>query len=272
MESQNDPGDWLLLVSLLLIATVLMAAQNQPLIRTVRTQTIKLTARVEHSFAWMGRYLRVLEENAELRRENIQLSSQVARTRAVRQRNRELKQLLNLSDTSSSAVRPARIVSKDFFRQENTLTLDVGEADGVRKGMPVVHGDGIVGTVVLVTEHYARVMPFLNTDFRVPGVVLPIRAQGIVRWRGERLDRLELDHIVKTEPVQEGQRVVTSGHSGTFPSGRMIGTVDSVSAPAGRNELQIFIRPAVPLYEISHAVVLLSPPPVDQLPDTSSSG
>jgi rod shape-determining protein MreC len=113
---------------------------------------------------------------------------------------------------------------------------------------------------VLVNEHYARVMPFLNTDFRVPGAVLPLRAEGIVRWDGERLDRLQLDHVVKTEPVEVGQRVVTSGHSDTFPPGRRIGTVDSVAAPPGRSELEIFLRPAVPLYEISHAVVILREP------------
>ena len=51
------------------------------------------TAQVESTFAWMGHYLRVLERNDELRRENIRLSSQVARTRAVRQRNDELRRL-----------------------------------------------------------------------------------------------------------------------------------------------------------------------------------
>lgn len=257
MASQNQPGDWALLAALLGVAIGLMVTQNQPLVRTVRAQTMTLTAQVESSFAWMGRYFRVLEENSELRRENIRLSSKVARTREARQRNEELEQLLKLTDTSSAAVRPARIVSKDIFRQGNSLTLDVGHTDGVKEGMPVVHEDGIIGTVVLTSEKHAQVMPFLNTDFRVPGAVLPIRAEGIVRWTGERLNRLQLDHIVKTEPVEAGQLVVTSGHSGVFPPGRQIGTVDSVAAPTGRNELQIFLRPAVQLYEISHAVVLL---------------
>lgn len=260
MASQNRPTDWLLLGTVLLLAATLMLTQNQPLVRTLRAQAMGWTARVESTFAWMGRYLRVLERNDELRRENIQLSSQAARTRAVRQRNDELQRLLRLTDSSNAALRPARIVTKDIFQKDNFLVLDVGRADSVAKGMPVVHEQGIVGTVVLVNENYARVMPFLNTDFRVPGAVLPLRAEGIVRWDGERLDRLQLDHVVKTEPVEVGQRVVTSGHSDTFPPGRRIGTVDSVAAPPGRSELEIFLRPAVPLYEISHAVVILREP------------
>jgi rod shape-determining protein MreC len=264
MASQHRPIDWLLLAALLFTATTIMVTQNAPLLRTLRAETMEWTAQVESTFAWMGRYLRVLERNDELRRENIRLSSQVARTRAVRQRNDELRRLLNLTDSSDASLRPARIVTKDIFQKNNFLTLDVGQDDGIAKGMPVVHESGIVGTVVLVNDHHARVMPFLNTDFRVPGTILPLRAEGIVRWDGERLDRLQLDHVVKTEPVEAGQRVVTSGHSDIFPPGRRIGTVDSVAAPAGRNELQILLRPAVSLYKISHAVVILRTPDPEQ--------
>jgi rod shape-determining protein MreC len=74
------------------------------------------------------------------------------------------------------------------------------------------------------------------------------------------MDRLILDHVVKTEPVEKGQQVVTSGHSDAFPPGRTIGTIDSVRTQAGRSELQIFVRPAVPLHEIRHAFVVLSTP------------
>jgi rod shape-determining protein MreC len=213
----------------------------------------------------MGRYFRALEENDELRRENIRLSSEVARAREVRQRNEELERMLHMRDSSRAPLRSARVVTKDLYRQENMITLDVGRADSIRVGMPVLHDEGIVGTVVLVSEHYARVMPFLNTEFRVPAVVQPLGAEGIVRWEGDALDRLLLEHIVKTEPVERGQRVVTSGHSGVFPPGRLIGTVDSVAVRTGRNELSVHLTPAVPLYEIKHAVVLLRRPDPERL-------
>jgi rod shape-determining protein MreC len=108
-------------------------------------------------------------------------------------------------------------------------------------------------------------MPVLNTDFRVPGTILPLRTEGIVRWTGERQDRLLLEHVVKTEPVEPGQRVVTSGHSGVFPPGRAIGTVDSVQVRPGRSELRIYLRPAVSLPKIGHAFVLLRTPDSERL-------
>ena len=260
MDLKSQILDWVLLVSLLVASVSAMLTQNQPLSRALRARALSVTAQVESSFAWMGRYLRVLEENDQLRRRNIELSSKVARTRSVRMRNQELKRLLNLQDTSAARLRAARIVTKDIFRQENFLTIDVGRKDGVAEGMPVLHNSGIVGTVMLVGNEHARVMPYLNTDFRVPGMILPLRTEGIVRWDGERHDRLLMEHVVKTEPVKPGQSVVTSGHSDIFPPGRAIGTVDSVQVRRGRSELRIYLEPAVHLHEIGHVFVMLHPP------------
>jgi rod shape-determining protein MreC len=264
MDVQTRLLDWALLLGLLFVSAVVMFTQNHALSRALRAQTIEWTAEVESSFAWMGRYLRVLEENRELRRRNIELSSRVARTRSVRMQNRELRRLLGLQDSSDAPLRAARIVTKDIYQQENFLTLDVGRTDGVREGMPVLHESGIVGTVLLTSKEYARVMPFLNTDFRVPGTILPLRTEGIVQWDGERHDRLLLKHVVKTEPVETGQTVVTSGHSDVFPPGRAIGTIESVEPRPGRSELLIYLRPAVSLDEIGHAFVLLRTPDPDR--------
>ncbi len=264
MDLKSELLDWILLLGLLLVSVSVMITQNRPLTRALHAHTLEMTAQVESGFAWVGRYLRVLDENQELRRRNIELSSQVARTRSLRLRNQELERLLNLKDTSSARLQAARIVTKDIFRQNNYLTIDVGRNDGVAEGMPVVHEGGIVGTVMLVGADYARVMPYLNTDFRVPASILPFGAEGIVRWPGERHDRILLEHIVKTEPVEPGQEVITSGHSGVFPSGHAIGTVDSVNTRPGRSELLIYLEPAVPIYQIDHAFVLLRLPDDDR--------
>lgn len=264
MDVRSKLLDWILLLGLLFLSVFTMLSQNQPLSRTLRVQLLEVTAQVESSFAWMGQYLHVLEENEKLRRQNIELSSRVARTRSARVENKELKRLLNLKDTSSAHLVAARIVRKDIFQQENFLTIDVGREDGVRKDMAVVHERGIIGTVMLTSEDYARVMPYLNTDFRVPGTILPLRTEGIVRWDGERQDRLLLEHVVKTEPVEPGQTVVTSGHSEVFPPGRTIGTVDSVRVRPGRSELRISLVPAAPLHEIGYVFVILQTPSAER--------
>jgi rod shape-determining protein MreC len=257
--------DWVLLAALLLVSLYVMFTQNDPLMRAVRAQALSTTASVERTFAWVGRYFRALEENDELRRQNIALSSEVARSRESRIQNTHLRRMLNLRDSLGYPMRAARVVAKDITQQHNLLTLDVGTADSVKVGMPVVNEDGIIGKVVLVNDHFARVMPYLNTDFRVPAKVVPIEAEGIVRWEGQNSDRLLMEHVIKTEPVEPGQLVVTSGHSGVFPPGRAIGRVDSVMQQPGQNELRMHLTPAAPINEVDHAFVILLEPPTAQV-------
>lgn len=263
--------DWVLLIALLLVSLYVMFTYNAPLVRAMRAHSLEVTAKVEGSLAWMGRYFRALEENDALRQQNFDLSSAVARSREARMQNAHLRRMLGVRDTFGHPLRAARIISKDITHQRNLLTLDVGRVDSVAMGMPVVNENGIIGKIVLVSTHYARVMPYLNTDFRAPAKVLPIEAEGIVRWEGQRPDRLLMEHVIKTEPVERGQLVVTSGHSGVFPPGRAIGRVDSVAQQPGRNALRVYLTPAAPINEADHAFVILYRPTAEQISLESQS-
>lgn len=257
--------DWVMLFSFLIVAVALMLTQNQPLLRGLRAGALEGTAWLEARFAWAGGYFRALQENEILREENILLSSEVARSREAIIENERLHRLIGFQDTTAFQLQAARIVSKDVVGQQRYVTINVGSTDSVRTGMAVIDERGIIGRIVLVSDHYARVMTYLNTDFRVPAKIQPLQAAGIVRWEGDRADRLLLEHIVKTEPVQKGQLVVTSGFSGTFPPGYPIGVVDSVSASTGRNALNVYLRPSASLSNAEHAFVVLQQPDPEQV-------
>lgn len=252
--------DWVLLFALLIVSVGVMLAQNEPLVRALRATSLETTARIENALAWMGNYFRALEENSRLRAENIELASEVARSREARIENLRLERMLGLKDTSDYRLKAARIVSKDITRQRNLFTINVGAQDSVEVGMPVVNERGILGKVVLVSQNYSRVMPYLNTDFRVPARIQPLQAEGIVRWEGERSDRLLMEHVVKSEPVLRGHLVVTSGSSGVFPSGLSVGYVDSVATLPGRNEHRILLQPTAPLDNAQYAFVIMHTP------------
>lgn len=257
--------DWVLLFVLLTASLVVLLFQNEALVRGLRGLSLDATSRVEASFSWAGSYFRALEENDVLRQENIRMASQVARSRSAQRENERLRALLGLRDSLEAPVVAARIVAKDITRQQNLITLDVGDEDSVKMDQAVISPQGILGKVVLVSPHYSRVMPYLNTEFRVPARVQELQTDGIVRWDGEQRDRLLMEHVVKTEPVQPGHHVVTSGYSGIFPPGYPIGVVDSVAVRAGRNELLVYLEPSAPLHKVQHAFVLLTQPDPERL-------
>ena len=257
--------DWVVLAVLLISAVGMMLAQNQPMLRGLRATALETTSWIEARFAWAGHFLRALEENETLRQENIAYSSELARLREARVENERLRSLLAFRDSTEVPMVPARIVAKDLYRQSNLLTLDVGRVDSVQVDMPVVDERGILGKVVFVSEHYSRVMPYLNTNFRVPAKILELGTSGLVSWPGGNQDRLLLELIAKTEPVEAGQLVVTSEFSGVFPRGYPIGTIDTVAVQPGLNELEILLRPAAPLSEAEYAFVLLETPDPEQV-------
>jgi len=251
--------DWAVLAFLLLISLVVTLNQNADVTRSLRAISLQITSGLESQFARAGEFVRALDENGKIRDQNIVLSSQVARLREPEIENARLKALLELRDSLGVPTLAVRVISRDIHRQKNYLIIDAGSDRGVENGMAVIDDYGILGKVILPGSKYSVVQSYLNTDFRVPGLIHPIEAFGIVRWDGARLDRLVLDYVVRTERVQHGQLVVTAGSS-VFPSGIPIGTIDSVVLRSGENLLEITIEPASRIGAAKHAFVVLQTP------------
>ena len=253
-------GDWVVLFVLLVTAGMLLLWKNEPAVRGMRAQSLEFAAGIEGKLSWIGDYLRAVDENSRLRADNIRLSSEVARSREAEIENARLRRLLGLRDTLNAPVVTADIVAKDLTRLRNLLTINSGRRNGVEPEMAVVDESGVIGKVVLVSDRYARVMPYLNTDIRIPAKVQPSQAPGIVRWDGMRRDRLVMDHVVKTEPVTKGQLVVASGYSQVYPEGYPVGRIDSVIARPGRIELVLYVKPAADIEKAEHVFIVLEKP------------
>ncbi len=249
--------DWLALAACLVASLVVLFTRNEPVMVGLRAQSLGATAWVESKMSWAGRFFGALGENDRLRLENIELAAEVARARESVQENTRLRDMLGFRDTLGVPLKLARIVGKDLGQQQNFFTIDAGTDDSVRVGMAVVDERGILGKVVLVSSRYARVMAYLNTDFRVPVRVLPVGAEGIARWDGRRPDRLVLDQVSRTEPVRQGMLVVTSGISSVFTPGFPVGTVEEVEARAGQNALTIGLSPAAAINRARFCFVVL---------------
>ncbi len=252
--------DWLALAVCLVVSFGVLVGKNQPVMTGLRGTALEASSWVEARFAWAGRFMGALGENDRLREDNIALSAQVARSRAALQENDRLRQMLGLRDTVELPMHLTRIVGKDIGQQQNHFTIDAGRRDSVKVGMPVVDERGILGKIVLVSEHYSRVMAYLNTDFRVSVRLLPLGAEGIVRWDGTRPDRLTLDYISRTDPVRPGMTAVTSGYSDAFPQGLPVGVVREVEAREGRNQLDILLEPTSLLNRARFGFVILRVP------------
>ncbi len=255
--------DFVVLAVFIILSVVVMIRQNEPVFRVLRAFSLEVVSRVEGHFSMVGRYLGALQENDALRATNVTLSGQLALLRRSEAENRRLKELIGLRDSLDLPTIAVRILDRDITRQKNEMTIDAGRRAGVKPGMPVIDERGILGKVVFTSDRYSRVQTYLNTDFRVPVEILPLDAFGIVRWegRGRFPHLLLLDYVVKTVPVEPGQRVVTAA-SLSFPQGLTVGFIDTVIVQPGQNELKIYLQPSSDVGVARYAFVL------EALPDS----
>lgn len=123
---------------------------------------------------------------------------------------------------------PAKVVSNSTRLFKNHITINQGARDGVHPGMGVINGDGIVGRVKAVSEHYATIFSLLHTDMRVSSVLKPTGAFGSVRWMGKDAGEANLMYIPRHVKVDVGDTVSTSGYNSLFPPDVMVGTVKDI--------------------------------------------
>jgi rod shape-determining protein MreC len=132
--------------------------------------------------------------------------------------------------------------------------IDKGSSDGVRKGMAVVTPLGVVGQVVGVTSHAAKVLLLTDPNSGIDVLVQRTRSRGIVS--GSLDSGTVLKYVKRSEDIQEGDRLITSGIDGIFPKGMMVGTVIKVR----KQHLGLFqfieVLPAVQTARIENVLVV----------------
>ena len=165
-------------------------------------------------------------ENERLRKRIQELEVERSKLLEAGATNRRLQQLLEFRSHLPSGSITASIIANSASSWFKTCLLDKGSADGVRKGMAVVTPQGVVGQVVSATSHSAKVLLVTDSNSGVDVLVQRTRARGIISGS---LDNVTIMKYVKrSEDIQEGDRLITSGLDGVFPKGLMVGTAVKV--------------------------------------------
>jgi rod shape-determining protein MreC len=164
-----------------------------------------------------------------------------------------LRRLLGFRERVGFTVVPASVIGADVSGWFRTITIDRGSAGGLERGMVVVTPDGIVGRTHSVAGRSAKVLLITDANSSVDALVQRTRARGIVA--GRVTPALEMRYIHRTEDVQVGDAVVTSGIGGIFPKGLPIGLVVSVEKTTGMFQA-VGVSPAVDLSKLEEVLVI----------------
>ena len=120
---------------------------------------------------------------------------------------------------------PAKVITNSIDKRDNFITLDKGSADGVRKDMGVACGNGVVGVVYMVSEHYSVVIPVLNSKSNISVTIKKRGYYGYLHCTGGAAELAYVDDIPRHAHFRLGDLVETSGYSSIFPPGIIVGQI-----------------------------------------------
>lgn len=147
-------------------------------------------------------------------------------------------------DYNNESIRAisARVINNSVNKQYNYITLNKGSADGIKPDMGVICSEGIVGMIINVSEHYSTALSVLNGRWAVNAKLRNTNHFGPLRWNGQSPYSAVLEEIPYHVNVKEGDPVITSGFSATFPEGIIIGKVEKVEHKSGESFQKISVR------------------------------
>jgi rod shape-determining protein MreC len=196
----------------------------------------------------------VHQQNEELRRRLAALEGVAQRAVELDLANQRLGKLLALREELGVAAVAARVVGRSPVAWVHTVVLDKGERHGIAKGMAVLTPEGVVGQVVSVSAHAARVLLISDASSGVDALVQRTRVQGILS--GAVDGSCTLKYIQRGDEVKVGDVVVTSGLDGIFPKGQPIGTVARVEMKDSRMFQDVEVMLSAELAKVEEVLVV----------------
>ncbi|WP_342399358.1 rod shape-determining protein MreC [Weizmannia sp. FSL W8-0676] len=200
-------------------------------------------------------------ENKKLKSHLEQLTSLEAQNHELKKENENLRSIIkeknSLGDSESIQ---AQVIARNPDNWYEQVVIDKGEVNGVAKNMAVVTSGGFLGKVTQVDKFYSTVELLSSPDEtnRVSAKVQNAKkdAYGLIEGYDKKAKMLLLKQLDFNIKVKKGDHVVTSGLSGMFPSGLLIGDIEKVTPDENGLTQTAYVKPAANFYDVREVLVI----------------
>ena len=203
----------------------------------------------------------VKRENDRLRIESDRFKEENRQLRVQASENRRMRDLLQLRERLATETISARVIGNEispFFRITR-IRLDRGERDRVKQGMPVVSAQGLVGQIRRTAGRYADVLLTVDRNSAVDIIIQRTGARGMLRGTGENDQYASrIQYLQRTDEVQVGDEVYTSGFGLRFPPSILVGRVTEVKKKTSGLYQEATVTPSVNFSEVEEVLILTS--------------
>lgn len=197
----------------------------------------------------------LLEENAALRLELLEMSVPQQRLAALEAENGRLRELLDSSRRLEQSVQVAALLRADLDPFRHRVTLSRGSRDGAHEGMAILDANGVVGQVTLVNPVSSDAVLISDPGHATPIEINRNGVRSVALGTGD-LARLELPYLPNSADVAEGDLLVTSGLGGRFPRGYPVAVITEVRRDPGQAFAAITARPLAQLDRLREVLLV----------------
>jgi rod shape-determining protein MreC len=222
----GDLKEYIVFSFIVLICLIMIFQNENVQVRFMRGAAVSFVGAVQSTFSIIPNIFQLEKENKQLREVNNMLSTELSQIKEEKLENIRLRQMLEFKQRTNFRTVTGKVIGKTLIQTRNNMTLNIGEKDSVRVGMPVITDKGLVGRVVAASENFCIVQILFNKDLRVSAKDQRSRVDGIISWDGE--EKLQLKNVSKSSDVMVGDVIITSEYSNHFPAGIPIGYAVSV--------------------------------------------
>jgi len=201
----------------------------------------------------------ISRENRRLKAKLERMKGEETRIAELELENRRLAEMLELKDVIGLNAVGAEVIGSDATGIARTILIGRGANGGLKSGMAVISNEGVVGKLVAISPNAAKVLRIDDHNAAVDAFDERSRARGIVA--GVVDNGMVMKYVERTEDVQIGDPVVTSGLDGIFPRGLLIGRVSRIKRGGPGLFLNVEIAPAVNFGRLEQVMVITEPPP-----------
>lgn len=214
----------------------------------------------EGVYNYVLRYDEMQSELDQLRTQVAEMEEAARQGQDALRENNQLRELLNLQERRRDFVfENVRVTAPATSNWASTLTISKGRNFGIEAGDCVVTETGVlVGEVSVVGTNSAVVSTLINTDIDMGGMVARTYSAGILEGDFTLMEegKLKLSYLPDSAQLIAGDEVLTSGKGGIYPSGLVVGQIESVfDDPSGKTRYAV-ILPEVDLGSLIEVFVI----------------
>ena len=204
-------------------------------------------------------YNRLVTQNENLRKEIDKIKYYESENEELVNEISKLKELLDINNSLSDRTYiNGSVISRGIDYWNDSLIIDKGSDSGVSNNMAVLSGGALIGITSNVSHFNSNVLLLTNSKFPV-NISVKIKLDdryvyGILNKYSDGL--YEVMGIVENVDIPKGSKVVTTGLGNIFPSGLLVGYVDSIETDNFDLSKVVRVRSDILFDDISYVTIV----------------